>query len=253
MARCPFSIQIEVVLQLHVSRDGLPAARRGHKANLPRRGDCLFRQATAQSLHRANTRDLAGARKDHTQDYCAGDLSASRFFRVLRFGFEEHARPHVDFRLAKGSFEISVRIISWRRASFASTAGLISIAANVALLSRAKPTVLAFTNSFSFSRADTAAFAWSIRWSSGFGSRITVIRKRQISPKYGIDIEAGFRQTLRQPRVRRGNRRRNNRWLRNATLRLPQLGEIATATAALRARRNRTRAFATPMFEPNTS
>src|SRR5580765_6690134 len=165
MARCPFSIQIEVVLQLHVSRDGLPAARRGHKANLPRRGDCLFRQATAQSLHRANTRDLAGARKDHTQDYCAGDLSASRFFRVLRFGFEEHARPHVDFRLAKGSFEISVRIISWRCASFASTAGLVSVAANVAVSTRAKAWSLAFANTRPLAGANAAAFAWAIRWS----------------------------------------------------------------------------------------
>src|SRR5260370_18836517 len=126
-------MQIEVVLQLHVHRNGLAVAGRRHKADLPRCGDRFLSQAALKRLHCANVCYLAGARKHYAQDNGSRNVVLARLFRVLRFRFEEHARALAYFWGVVNAISLVwIWIISLAPA-YSAIAGLIRTAAHVAV------------------------------------------------------------------------------------------------------------------------
>src|SRR5882724_4778736 len=155
------SIQIEVVFQLHVHGYRLSIARRRNESNLPRGHDRFFRQTAAQRLHSTNVCDLSRARKDHTQNHCAGNLIAPRLFRVLRFRFGYDSRTYVDLSLFEDPINVVVWIAAGRSAASATTRTIVA-AADVAFASGAESVVFTFTYAVSFASPNSASITGTI-------------------------------------------------------------------------------------------
>src|SRR5260370_13166291 len=155
-------MQIEVVLQLHVHRNGLAVTGCGHKSDLPRCGDRFLSQAALKRLHCANVCYLAGARKHYAQDNGSRNVVLARLFRVLRFRLEEHARALAYVWGAVNAISLVwIWIISLAPAYSAITV-LIRTAAHVAVAAAPESRAVAFPYACTFPWAHATAVAPSV-------------------------------------------------------------------------------------------